>query len=202
MAKRKETIGKGITAREVTRYSGEDMGPALDAWARQWNAAYSEGRGLFGAQVVKQERACRHILAGAGDGPFAPDSLQDYAKRILDAIDQTKKQILHNDADQAAREAIHVGRLITEFHVKQRWENHALRGKKNFLTLREAARTGNWGRSVHAKHVHSDWQGYADEMWAANPRLSKSEVARRIAKKHGGNSRTIRRKISPRLRRG
>ena len=62
MAKHKKTVGSGITKREVTRYSGEDMAAAFDAFARQWNAALSEGGGSFGARVLNAERACRSIF--------------------------------------------------------------------------------------------------------------------------------------------
>jgi hypothetical protein len=195
MAKERRTIGSGMTAREVTRYSDEDTGPALHVWSRQWNADLSEGGGLFGSQVVKQERACRRILAGAGDGPFERDSLQDYAKRILYGIDQTKKQILHGDADQAAREAVHVGRLITEMNMKLRWEDHALRGAKNASTLKATANLGNQKRHGKAQTRHSKWQTRANKKWAQNPLLSTAAVANLVARECGDPPRTIRRNI-------
>jgi hypothetical protein len=107
-----------------------------------------------------------------------------------------KAAIERGNADHAAKFAYDVGVLAVQWKIKSEWERHALRGKKNFLTLREAARAGNEGRAFNAKHHHEDWQAWADEIWAGNKNLSNSEVARRIAKKHGGNWRTIRRYIS------
>jgi hypothetical protein len=196
MAKRKETIGMGITARVVTRYSKEDMEPAFDVFARQWNAALSKGGGQFGAVVLNAERACRRILAGAGPGPFMADSAEDYARRISRLIDLTKTNIARGDADGAARMAVDVGRLCTEAHMKGLWERHALRGAKNALTLKAAARGANQTRQGDAKQCQAMWQAMANDIWAQNKHLSAADVAGSIASKVGGNRNTIRRKIT------
>lgn len=196
MAKRKVTIGAGITAHERTQYSGEDLALGFDIFLRGWRKAFSEGGGNFGAEVLEQERSCRRILAAAGDGPFAADSLQDYARRIVSGIDRTKKRIRSGDADEAAREAVHVGRLVTEVHMKHRWEEHALRGARNYSILKAASSQANRKKQSAATSRQMEWQAMANKLWAQNKYLSKSAVAGRIANKVGGNPNTIRRKIT------
>src|SRR5262249_30145172 len=122
MAKSTEIVGTGITARPVTRYSDDDIPPAFDAFARQWNEAVAKAGSPFGATVLNVEQACRRILADAGNGRFVADSSEDYARRTLRAIDSTKASIACGDADMAARMAVDVGRLITEADIKGRWE--------------------------------------------------------------------------------
>jgi hypothetical protein len=195
MAKRRETVGTGITAREVTRYSGEDMAPAFAAFARRWNAALAEGGGQFGGAVLDTERACQRVLGGAGVGPFAAESVEDYAKRILRMIELTKAATARGEADEAARMALDVGRLTTEAKIKGLWEQHALRGEKNASNLRTVTRRANKIRQEKATPRLETWQAMADQMWAANSHLSKTDVATRIADKIGGNPDTIRRKI-------
>ena len=195
MAKRRETVGTGITAREVTRYSGEDMAPAFAAFAGRWNAALAEGGGQFGGAVLDTERACQRVLAGAGAGPFAADSVEDYAKRILRMIDLTRAATARGDADKADRMAVDVGRLITEAKIKSSWERHALRGEKIASTLRTVTCRANKIRQDEAIPRLETWQAMADQAWAANRHLSKTDVAKHIAAKVGGIPDTIRRKI-------
>jgi len=193
--KRKKLTGTGITAREVTTYSGEDMAPALAAFACRWNAAFTEGGGQFGAVVLEQERICASILADADSGPFPEDSIEDYAKRILRMIGLTKAAIARGNADEAARMGLVVGCLITEAKIKGSWERHALRGEKNASTLRTVARRANKIRQDEAISRRETWQSMADQKWGAKMHLSKTAVAKHIALEVGGNPRTIRRKI-------
>ena len=196
MAKRKVTVGTGITAREETCYSGEDMKPAMDAFLRRWSEAQSEGGGQFGARVLDWERACRRVLAGVGPGPFLADSTEAYAKRILRLIDLTRAGIARGDADEAARMAVDIGRLCTEAYMKGKWEKHAMRGADNASTLKAAAARANKEKQGGATSRHATWQAMAKDLWARNKYLSKTDVAGIIASKVGGNPNTIRRKIT------
>ena len=183
MAKHTKTVGTGITKREVTSYSGEDMAAAFDAFARQWNATLSAGGGSFGARVLDAERACRRIIQTvAGPPPFAADSAEDYARRILRLIDLTKGQIARGDANEAARMAVDIGRLCTEACMKGVWETYALRGEAN-LPLKAEATRGNKKRQDGAKLRHAEWQAMAVGMWVTNKQLSKHAVAQKIARK-------------------
>jgi hypothetical protein len=196
MAKRRKTVGTGITAREVTTYSGEDMAPAFAAFASRWNTALAEGGGQFGAVVLEQERICASILADAGSGPFPEDSIEDYAKRILRQIHFTKSSIAQGDADSAARNALAVGRLITEAHVKGAWEKYAMSALGNAARLSAAARHGNQKRRDAARLRDAKLQAMATALWQRNGYLTARDVAKRIVAELGeGKPDTIRRKI-------
>jgi hypothetical protein len=200
MAKRRETVGTGITARQVVRYSGEDMAPAFAAFASRWNTALAEGGGQFSAVVLKQERICASILADAArrprSRPFPKDSIEDYAKRILRQIHFTKSNIAQGDADSAARDALAAGRLITEAHMKGAWEKYAMSGLGNKARLNAAARHGNQKRRAATQRRDAELQAMAAAIWQRNGYLTARDVARRIVAKLGeGNPETIRRKI-------
>ena len=53
MTKSKDVVGTGITAREITRYSGDDIGPAFRDFAARWNSSLAENGGLFGAVTAE-----------------------------------------------------------------------------------------------------------------------------------------------------
>jgi hypothetical protein len=196
MAKQTKTIGTGITAREVTSYDGEDATDAFVRFAHQMKVALSKSGGQFGAYVLQTERKCRRILARAGSAPFAADSHADYASRILIAIKQTKDWIAKGDADIAARQALDVGHLCTEFRMKVLWERYALSGRKTKSVLNDGGRTANKNRTDAATPRHTEWQRMADKLWNRNPHLSATVIGDRIAETLGGNGNTIRRKIS------
>src|SRR5262245_17722971 len=104
MARHTKRVGRGITAREVVSYSGEDMRAAFEAFAREWNAALSEADGSsFAAVVSHAERVCRIVLKLAEPPPYVADSAEDYAHRIVCLIDSAKSHIKRGDADAAAR---------------------------------------------------------------------------------------------------
>src|SRR5262249_26386150 len=145
--------------------------------------------------VLEQERICASILADAGSGPFPEDSIEDYAKRILRMIDLTKAAIARDDADGAARMAVGVGRLATEACMKGLWERHAVSGGKNAPTLKTVRGRANKIRQDEATPRWEMWKAMAGQTWAANRHLSKTDVAKHIAAKIGGNPDTIRRKI-------
>jgi len=63
---------------------------------------------------------------------------------------------------------------------------------------RQAARlneTINEMRQLGAATRHARWQSIADEVWATNSHLSKSAVAKRVAKRTGDSFSTIRHAI-------
>jgi hypothetical protein len=172
MAKQRKTIGSGITAREVTVCDGEDGKAALIKHVKRWAAEREKAGGAFGAACLHMIKQCHEVIANAGDKPYDADSDADFARRIIDSYNIAQDLIRHGDADGAARFALDVGVLATQAKMKQDWERHALRGKKNFLTLREAARAGNEGRAFNAKHHHEGWQAWADEIWSRDPQLN------------------------------
>jgi hypothetical protein len=107
----------------------------------------------------------------------------------------TRGHIVRDDADSAARNALAVGRLITEAHVKGAWESHALRGRRNAASLNAAAARRNRKRQNAAAQRYELWRAMANRVWAQNKHLTATDVAKRIAGEVGGNPDTIRRKI-------
>jgi hypothetical protein len=196
MTKRREILGTGITKRELTLHSDEDLGPFIKGFASRWNAAASEGGRLFGAVVLGEEHACLRILACTNlSRPFDADSAEDYAQRTLHLIRVVKAAIARGQADSAARWAVEVGRLRTEAEMKGLWEPHAERGEKNVRTLTESAHRANKKRKLAGDQRHAKWQARADEIRSRKPQLSASAVAQRIVREAGGNYNTIRRSI-------
>jgi hypothetical protein len=200
MAKRRESVGTGITKRELTLYSGEDLGPFMKGFAKAWNTAVKEGGGHFGAVVLEAERACRRILSDAAVAPkrFEADTVEDYAERIVRHIELAKAAIAKGDADGAARWGVAIGRLCTEAEMKETWEVHALRGEKNALTVTAGALRENKRRQHEGEQRQAKWQAMADEMRAKNPHLTASVIARHIVDKGAGEGKkvhTIRKRI-------
>lgn len=186
MAIRKRTIG-GLTASERLAFSGDDLEKILEAF-RAGHAPDEIARveeadnGLFDFL----EEQCRHILTSAA-GPFEPDSIEEYAAVILQAIAMTNKMIISREADGAAHFAFSVGHLATKLHMKIHWEAHALRGLKNAETTKQATRIKNERSTAVAKRLYATWQETADQLWARNKHLSKPDVAKFIAVELGGN---------------
>lgn len=73
-------------------------------------------------------------------------------------------------------------------HLRELMSPDVQRGKG---TLRNASKGGE-ERARGYKSKHPNWQSQADELWKINPRLSKLEVARRIAKNTNAAQSTIR----------
>jgi hypothetical protein len=201
MTKGRQTIGTGITAREVDVYpeaqSDPDAIQALQKSLSQWEADCKEGGGTFGAACLYIIKQCHLILANS-EGRPDPDSDADFAQRIMGSFNMAKAAIERGNADHAAKFAYDVGVLAAQWKIKSEWERHALRGRKNFSALREGTRIANKNRKAASKERQSEWQEMANEYWAGNKHLSKTDVAKRISLNHpdGGNHRTIRRKIS------
>lgn len=191
MAKQRKVIGSGITARAVESYSGDDMAPAFVAFAKQWNAALTEANGsAFHAVVLDTERACRRILAAPDAGPHEADN---FAARILRAIETTRSHVARGDADAAARAAIEIGTLCTEARIKGLWETHALRGEKLATRLKANTARKNTTAKAEAARRYASWQAMADRAWAQNKYLSAADIGWLIARELGGDADTIRR---------
>jgi hypothetical protein len=185
MAKQQKTIGTGITAREVVTYDGEDMQAALVDLFSQWNANRIKGGGDYGAASLHIIEKCRRIIANSvrpyeTDSPadFAErDSPADFAKRILRHHQIVQARIKRGDADGAARFAFEVGALAAQAIMKQLWERHALRGKKNLEAIQYGSWNSNQQRQQDREKEHQRWNAKAAPIWKRSPDLSKSRVA-------------------------
>ncbi len=144
------------------------------------------------------------------------DQLQDYAATVLLGQDRRNKTareeapllaarvaVLNEDATEEDLEAAHVVREVLYlraelnqahpnclqialrlFPLRELMSPDVQRGKKQ---LRDASKGGK-ERAQNYKPKHPIWQRQAEEIWKGNPRLSKSEVARRIEKDTGDAS--------------
>lgn len=78
-----------------------------------------------------------------------------------------------------------------KIRLEKLWPD-AIRGQKSLQGAREG---GKQKGEAYAKTAE-EWQQRAEEIWSKNPKLSKSAVARIIAKETGGSVGSIRKKIT------
>jgi hypothetical protein len=126
---------------------------------------------------------------------YGIDSQEWYAAKILKAIDFVRTLARRQGAESTAVQAVHLGILITTCILKFAWEPAAVSGQK----LGRDASQGGHARAAKRRPVveqrYTTWRKEAADIWAKNPSLSKSQVARRIGQKLGDNYNTIRSKI-------
>lgn len=79
--------------------------------------------------------------------------------------------------------------MQAEFHG---WRSLAVIGQKSAF----ATRKGNDAKRESAKAKYADWQREYDRLKKINPKLKKTDGARKIAEKVGGNSEYIRHHIT------
>jgi len=206
MARRRVTVGAGrMTAYSVTVADGPDIREAAHEWAANRNELARRGGGDFGAATVEMMNEVAAILAGAGDGPFEPQSTEDFAQRIATYHRKTAGLIARvpeparRDADMAARLAFICGHEYGLAVMQELWESHAIRGRNIFEALTDAGRRGNRKRQAEAAARRAEWQASADEIWSRNANWSRRAVAHRIAAMDGGNPDTIRRSIQKKV---
>jgi len=176
MAKQHKTIGTGITAREVVTYDREDMPAAFAEFASQWNANWKEGGGNYGAVSLNIIKKCHRFVANSVR-PYETDSPADFAERILRYHRIAQAAIKRGDADTAARFTFEVGLLAAQAIMKQVWERHALRGKKNLEAVQSGSRKSNQQRQQDRRNEHQRWNAKAAPIWKRSPNLSKPRVA-------------------------
>jgi hypothetical protein len=173
MAKQRKTIGTGITAREVVTYDGEDMQAALVEFFSRWNANRIKGGGDYGAVSLHIIEKCHRIVANSVR-PYETDGPADFAKRILRHHQIVQAAIKRGDADAAARFAYEVGVLAAQAIMKQVWERHALRGKKNLEAVQSGSRKSNQQRHEDRAKQWQLWNTKAASIWKRSPGLFKA----------------------------
>jgi hypothetical protein len=134
------TRGTGITAQKyaaIKRPTPGAMAFAMENFRERSRDLMRAGT-AFGADVSGDVDLARAILARAGDGEEAPDSPEDFARRILNLYGAAESEIARGAADRAAMRAVQLGRLIEKAALKFEWEADALRG----AGLRRAGREG------------------------------------------------------------
>jgi hypothetical protein len=127
MAKKTRSFGSGMTAKNVTMSSDEDIGPSLQKSAKAWNDKFESGSGAYGAVVHDVVAWAKDILENE-DATAEQDTPYDYAQRILQHHKIISAAIDQGDAGKAARFAVSLGAFCAEAEIKHYWEPHALRG--------------------------------------------------------------------------
>lgn len=172
---KKRTRAMDITSKRGTRYP-----PILDtAFSMKTTADKINDFEAFGARLLGYDNPA-DITTVPWDGDRYSDrwfgaNFLHFARALRESIDA-------NDTSNAVYHALALGRYNLQFFVRE-----------NELDIRigEAQRQsgGNTGRA------RSDWQAQADDIWASNPALTKSDVARIIADQVGQSYHTIRKRI-------
>ncbi|MFV3129255.1 hypothetical protein [Niveispirillum sp. KHB5.9] len=196
MAKQKKIVGSGITAKEMTVHSGQDLAPALKRILGAISADIT-ARGQYGMVSWKVVEQARSVSAGHDRDRVIEQSPQDYAFQIMKLDEVIKHSIEREDADEAARFAFQMGCLFTEALIKQDWEIHALRGKKNADSLALPAQQENQERHHQRQQKDAQIQQIAADKRSRNPHLTNSAIADQIASATElyGTERTIRKAL-------
>lgn len=137
MPKHVRTVGRGFTARTEVHVSGQDMAAAFEDFAKNWNRAWEEGGGAFGAVTLTAVKQCRAIVAAKAE-PYEPGSIEDLAKAFLRSHELANAEIGRERADSAARLGFDAGVEWATLYLKWAWEDDALRGE----VFREAGARG------------------------------------------------------------
>lgn len=191
MAIKKGVSGTGITAREVTYHTGEDVGPEMKRQLTDWNNKLKKGGGAFGAVTLDPIEEVRAILESAGPPPYPKDSPECFAQRIERLHRIVLSELKSGRGDEAARFAWQLGRLYERASMKEAWEEHALRGVE---LLKGASKGGSerW-REQGWKDRGPELQAAIDEKHAARPDHSFKRLRELVAKEFGCSSETVKR---------
>ena len=133
---RKEIKGIGMTAEEMTYFdTPEEIKADLKDTAAAWDAAAGNS---FEIEIAPIEEWARAQLAALGfkDGDIyrvrseaLPHRAGSYAAQVLRHIQIVRKAIADNNAQEAARFAVDIGKLFDRIQATIEWEKFALRGK-------------------------------------------------------------------------
>jgi hypothetical protein len=144
----------------------EDLIAEAEAWARR--------------QLDETGLAADGRHANAEYGTFAW-----LAEAIVHAAGRVRTAIECNDAELAARQALHLGALIEHSGLKSDWEGDGVRGRKNAAALRTGQTEANRQRARDRAPHHGRWQECADAIWSRHPSWSVQAVAREAKKQLG-----------------
>jgi hypothetical protein len=133
---------------------------------------------------------CRRILTEAGNPTDPPPSTPGfYAKGIVGLAQQLEAERKRCDIDAIIDTAMTIGMVLREFalSVKHGGAVAFYAEQASVLSAANAARTDE------SKAMRARWQADANRVWEKNPRLSRLDVAKKIAA--GANIDTVRKAI-------
>lgn len=205
--------GNGITKSKAFIVAVGDMAEA-DYFRRgkgqvkllRWRELRRGPNGFEAVHLGPILRRCAAFFEKAGGKRIGPghyvmpsrpieDSEEDFALRILIALDAAQRRIADGDIRRACVSSYELGRLITQFQMKLEWEHDALQGRKKADQLRASGVERRIVEKAKAAKQHKKWQHMADDYWKRHPERGFSDAARYIAGRIGGNQNTIRRAI-------
>ena len=186
---KEKIIGTGMTKRRMTtvRLDG-DVGPEeIEAVGQILERA----GGCFEDRLGQIEPPLQQILENSTDqkeksGPqHRYETIEWYARHILDEIEWARKFVKGKNADEAARSAFMIRALYTEMVLKFNWDRPAEYGLKRLKEFAGGRRKTNKERSNQKKRKVEQAQEAASELWRTNAHLSASDVASSIQKQSG-----------------
>lgn len=140
------------------------------------------------------------------DWDIAARALVDGYDRIEDGIDGLNQIFVPSSPFRCPRSArrflmglfeagARFGWVAKAAETEELMKPDALKHYQRRLTGKESGERGARGRTRAAKVANQDAQALADDMWLRHPNLSKSAVAKKIAKRVGKSANTIRQGI-------
>ncbi len=177
----RRTVGTGITARVMTVAEGPDE------IAAAFRRLAKRGRPTFERQIAEAVAWAHDVLPTdqrpggvRAHDPVEPDSLEDFAFRILRLVALVRSAIAGSRADEAARFAFQLGALCQALEMKEELEPAADVGKRQLAGLAETRDKASAAKRRVARKRHSEWQDRADAVWKLHPTWSPSHVAKKI----------------------
>ena len=111
------------------------------------------------------------------------------ARNVLISVREVRERRDRGDVDGALRFMSYVEQSADLLE-------QARRGKVTVESASAGGRAKATAKKATVENRHAEWREYADGIWRSRPKLSASAVAQAVAKKHGGNPETIRKRIA------
>lgn len=182
--------GSGITEREVVEVGVTDPWDAFFEAADRMEAKLGRVPDDFDWLACAAEEWAESVLQHAKGKP-APDTPEDFARRMQADIGRVRLEISKGNAARAAHVALLLGITMEACRVKGIWEPHALRGEKSV----KAGRHGH--EAVHGteEEKQARWSRYQsdliDILQKPNNHLSLTDARKKVAKEHGVSYGTV-----------
>jgi hypothetical protein len=172
----------GIFRREVTHATGDDALVAVRDLAEHTVESDIEG----------MRRAAAEYLSELGYDTDWPECLKIPSDGVDPIVRDCREMLFYAHAtldhlsNGDARGAIWCAMRLTQHHTKaglRQWEPLAVSGQKSAIGTDKS----NKARKESAKAKYAKWQRTYEKLKKINPKLNKSDGARKIVEEEGGN---------------
>jgi hypothetical protein len=116
---------------------------------------------------------------------FGEDSPPEFCARVLLLAWDIRFARKYNYKQMLETRCFDLGGLVQKIQIKRRWERHALSGEKRASDLGLARDRYNTTRAQKVESWRRWVERIASDIWARNPKLSISAVARVVSSKAG-----------------